>query len=344
MKRQGEVKVWFPAIRAGTGIDVFTERLSEGLRGLGVRTEVTWLPRRAEYLPWSVPVPSTPSGVSIVHVNTWLHRRFIPRKLPVVATMHLCVHDAALAPYKSGLQSWYHRRWIAGLEAAVLHRADRIVAVSRYTADRTQEAFGLRDIGVIHNGVDPGFFAPTARTEPHRPFRLLYIGSWSRRKGVDLLDPIMRRLGDDFELRYTGEEAGLPDNCIGLGHLDRAGVRTALQDADALIFPTRLEGFGLVAAEAMACGLPVVATRGSSLPEIVADGAVGFLCEQDDVDGFVQAIRTLSMSGCWRDFGARALADCRERFDERAMVDAYLDLYKDVLGRSAPGPGCARSL
>lgn len=88
--------VWFPAVRAHSGADVFTERLAEGLRARGIRAEITWLPLRAEYAPWSVPVPKPPAWANIVHTNSWLHPRFLPPSFPVITTLHSCVHDPAL--------------------------------------------------------------------------------------------------------------------------------------------------------------------------------------------------------------------------------------------------------
>lgn len=76
--------VWFPAIRAGSGTDVFTERLVEGLRRRGIRAEITWLPLRAECAPWSVAVPKPPAWANIVHINSWLPGPVVPDGLPLV--------------------------------------------------------------------------------------------------------------------------------------------------------------------------------------------------------------------------------------------------------------------
>ncbi|MCQ4974462.1 hypothetical protein NE662_09525, partial [Bifidobacterium pseudocatenulatum] len=70
MKSKVQPAIWFPAIRTGTGTDVFTQRLVEGLVAIGIRAEITWLPLRAEYLPWTVAVPQPPNWATIVHVNT----------------------------------------------------------------------------------------------------------------------------------------------------------------------------------------------------------------------------------------------------------------------------------
>ncbi|MFN3594090.1 MAG: glycosyltransferase [Thiobacillaceae bacterium] len=68
----------------------------------------------------------------------------------------------------------------------------------------------------------------------------------------------------------------------------------AYRQADALLFPSRIEGLPLTVIEAMACGLPVIAAKSASLPEVVAHGATGLLCPVDDVGAYVSAPRTLA--------------------------------------------------
>lgn len=272
--------IWFPTVRCGTGTDVFTETLVAGLREQGLQAEITWLPHRAEYLPWTVPVPKPPAWANVVHINTWLHPRFIPVDLPVVATLHHSIHDPALKPYKGWLRAAYHQHWIRHIERATMRRANTVVAVSQFAADSAKAHVLNCPMQVIHNGVDTKRFYPPAHREIHKPFRLLYVGSWMARKGVDLLAPIMRELGDDFVLHYTGGAAAekdkpqMPPNMHDLGRLTGDEVVKAMHEADALLFPSRSEGFGLVAAEAMACGLPVICTKGSSLVEVVQDPAL----------------------------------------------------------------------
>lgn len=337
-KTHRDAAVWFLAIRAGTGADIFTLRLCEGLNARGIRAEITWLPHRAEYLPWTAPVPKPPEWATAVHINTWLHPRFIPRHLPVVATLHHSVHDPALRPYKSPLQATYHHYWVYPIERKVLSLADRVTAVSAYTARKAEEHFETKDVRIIHNGVDTKIFMPPPKRCIHSPFRLLFVGTWTRRKGVDLLAPLMEILGFEFELHHTGDtqdgghRGRLPENFISIGKPSVSGLVAAMQEADALIFPSRLEGFGLVAAEAMACGLPVIATRGSSLPEVVEDGVTGLLCPQDDVAAFVHAIRRLAAdSKLWQEMSLNAIARVHRMFSEDSALAAYLQVYRDAL-------------
>lgn len=331
--------IWFPAIRTGTGTDVFTERLVAGVRARGLRAEITWLPLRAEYAPWTVRAPKAPEWATVCHINTWLHPRFIPRQLPVVATLHHSIHDPALRPYKGWLRSAYHRWWIAPIERRVLRRVDRVVAVSRFVADMARLTLCDVPMEVIYNGIDTEMFRPGNRArQPGGPFKLLYVGGWMTRKGVDLLAPIMRELGDGFELQYTGgvaaekERRSMPANMHDLGRLSVLQVITAMQNADAFLFPSRSEGLPLVAIEAMACGLPVIAMEGTSVEEVVAHGRTGLLCKREDVLAFAEAARAMATDRqlclAWGAAAREMVASC---FRESRMVDAYIQTYHDLL-------------
>ena len=331
--------VWLPAVRTGSGADVFTERLAAALTHRGIRAEIAWLPHRAEYAPWTVRAISPPPWVNIVHVNSWLHRRFVPAGLPLVVTLHSCVHDPALQPYKSPLQHLYHRTWIWRREGDMLRRAHAVTAVSRYTSDRAAAVFGRTDILPIHNWIETSSFRSDDRPTPHSPFRLLYVGNMNRRKGADLLPEIMHRLGGDFELRYTGRadefwDAGqIPPNMISLGRLHGTGsLVAAYRESDALLFPTRLEGLPLTVLEALACGRPVISTDGSSLPEVVEHNVTGVLCPVDDIGAFVAAARALrDEPEMWRRMCIAARERADSQFGEEQAMDLYARLYLRLL-------------
>ena len=331
--------IWFPTVRAGTGTDIFTERLVAALPDRGLRAEITWLPHRAEYAPWSVSVPTAPAWATICHINTWLCPRFIPNHLPVVATLHHSIHDPVLRPYKGWLRAGYHRGWIAPIERCALRRADRVVAVSQFVADMARQTLCDVPMQVIYNGVNTALFQPGNRVRaPSEPFRLLYVGSWMARKGVDLLAPIMRELGAEFELQYTGGVAAdqarptMPTNTRDLGRLSGRHVIAAMQNADAFLFPSRSEGLPLVAIEAMACGLPIIAMEGSSVNEVVAHGKTGFLCRREDVQAFANAARTMAKDRqSYLALSAAAREIAVTRFQEDKMVDAYAQIYCDLV-------------
>ena len=339
VKVHNKMGVWFPAVRAGTGADVFTLRLVSALQQRGCRADITWLPHRAEYAPWSVSPPSPPPWANLVHINSWLPKRFIPPNLPVVVTLHSCVHDPAFMPYKNLPRRLYHRLWVKHCEARSMARADATTAVSRYTAQRAMEAFGRTDIIPIHNWIDTNRFSPLERQKPHHPFRLLFVGKLRRSKGIDILPEIMRRLGPDFELRFTGKAeelrcyGAIPPNIIPLGRIHNEDVLIeAYRTSDALLFPTRLEGFGLVALEAQACGIPVISSNCSALPEVVKHGKTGMLCSLDDVESFLSAARRLrSGTAAWSSMRKNARDHATSHFNEDTALSQYLDIYQKLL-------------
>jgi len=330
--------IWFPTVRAQSGSDVFTERLCAALNARGIRAEITWLPLRAEYSPWTVPIPKPPKWANLVHINTWLHPRFVPWHLPIVATIHHCVHDPALEPFKTPLQRIYHRQWIHRIEMAILKHSTVVTAVSRYSAHRTREVFGRSDLNVIYNGTDTEIFRPIERSMPNEPFRLLYVGNWIERKGIDLLGPILSILGPGFELYYIADRHhrhrryDLPENCHCLGKPDTTGLVRAYQEADALLFPSRLEGFGLVAAEAMACGVPVIAANNSALPEVVKHKVTGWLCHNHTPVEFAKACQLLADNvSTWQEMRVASRAHVLSMFNKATMVDQYHDIYRQLL-------------
>ncbi|MCR6651648.1 MAG: glycosyltransferase family 4 protein [Cellvibrionaceae bacterium] len=284
---------------------------------------------------------SAPSWVSVIHINSWLHRRFIPSDLPVVATFHHCVHDRNFSPYKSKAQKIYHRYWIKGIESYVAKRADSVTAVSQYTAQKIKDVFGCDDISVIYNWVDPSVFKSSQQREKRDKFRLLFVGSLSVRKGADLLPKIMASLGDGFELWHTrnaDEMPGYPDlpqNIKSIGWLESENeLVQAYQRCDALLFPSRLEGFGYAVLEAQTCGLPVVCTNGSSLSELVIDGETGLLFNQDDVNAAVGAVKRLAEdAGLRQRLSIQAKHQAEQRFNRNAAMDSYIKLYTTLASK-----------
>ncbi|MDE2421508.1 MAG: glycosyltransferase family 4 protein [Gammaproteobacteria bacterium] len=331
--------IWFPAVRTNTGTDRFTEQLVSALNQRGFQAEITWLPHHAEYLPWLVPVPEKPDWANITHVNTWLHPRFYPQNIPMIATLHHCVQDKYFLPYKSFAQKVYHRFWITPIERHCLNVANLITTDSQYTAQCAKDIFGIDHAHVIYLGIDSETFHPNELIESvnkNKPFRLVFVGTNSIRKGFDLLPKIMQQLGDDFQLFYTSnaeQYEPLPKNMIQLPPQRTAhDLAKTYRTMDALVFPSRLEGFGLVVAEAMACGLPVVIADSSSLTELVEHGNTGFLCEKDNIDDFVQTIRELKEDPELSVVvGKRARNSAIIRFSIDEMVNQYIDIYAELL-------------
>lgn len=338
MHNEKKIAIWFPTVKCGTGTDIFTINLVEELNKRGIRAEITWLPLRAEYLPWTVPIPKPPEWATIAHINTWLHKRFLPPNLPIIATLHHSIHDPNLKKYKGWLRAIYHQYWIAPNERYIMQEVQQVTAVSQFVADMAKRTLCDVSIQVIYNGVNTELFIPSNKIrQKNEPFRLLFIGSWMARKGVDLLAPIMRELGDDFELHYTGGNAAkkdkmnMPKNMHDIGRLNQQEVIQAMQNADALLFPSRSEGFGLVVIEAMACGLPIIAIENTVISELITHKKNGFLCEQDNVYHISHYIRKLSSNQIIYTQMANFGVTTSSKFTNKIMIENYFKLYQKYL-------------
>jgi glycosyltransferase involved in cell wall biosynthesis len=128
---------------------------------------------------------------------------------------------------------------------------------------------------------------------------------------------------------------------IPLGRLSDDELVAAYAECDALLFPSRMEGFGYPVAEAMACGKPVVTTNASSMPELVEHGEGGLLCPVDDVQAFATAIRELAGLEA-REREAMGVHNRRrviERFTHARFAAEHAALYEGlVAGRSDASP------
>lgn len=328
-----EPAVWLPTIRVGTGADVFTRRLCDGLNARGVRAEIVWLPHRAEYMPWTVPVPKPPAWANVVHVNSWLPRRFWPTGLPVVLTVHHLVHDPLFGPFRSLPQVAYHNAVIRLRELTNIRRATAVTAVSGYVSRTVQDFSGREDVAAVPNWVDSRF-VPDWSLYPAgcRPFQLFMAGSPSRRKGVDLLPSFMAALGGGFEVRYAGSSESLPQRATGvveLGRLNDADLLREYQQCDAVVSLSRYEGFGYTALEALACGKPFFGFSTSGLVEVV-DTACAGLVENGDVVALANACRVVAESeSLWSEFSEAALRRASQ-FSESRSVASYVEIYRAV--------------
>lgn len=332
----GDIGVWFPTLRANTGADSFTIRLANALRSRGIKADIAWLPARAEYAPYTVTAPAPPPWANLVHVNSFLHKRFLPTNLPLVVTIHGCVHDPALTPYKTFLQNLYHQLWIKKMEENSLSIAAQVTAVSNYTRQISEHIFAIPDIALVHNWVDSISSEPKRRDAPNRPFRLLFVGKMSRRKGADLLGGILENLGEDYELRFTGNPLrgiSLPSNMVSIGWTHDQRVLTEwYESADALLFPSRMEGLPLAVMEAMARGLPVITSNATSLPELIEHCKNGLLCEKDNIESFSMAVRWLKDNPReWHKMRKGAIEKVKREYTEEAAVSKYVQIYKRIL-------------
>jgi glycosyltransferase involved in cell wall biosynthesis len=327
------MKIWLPAIRSGTGTDVFTLRLHQALTRMGIDAEITWFPLAAEIVPSLLRRCHPPRGTTIIHANGWTGDSLTKFGLPVVVTVHHLVHDPAYAQFRSRAQAMYHRLHLRRRDLRAIRAASAVTAVSEYVA-RTVRAFsGRTTVEVVHNWVDPEVYTP-GPTGPHAgPFRILVVGNRSRRKGYDLLPDFVHALGDGFEVRCTGGLRDGPGLALPSVHwLDKLSEGELVQEyqhCDLVASLSRYEGFGYSALEAMACEKPFIGFRTSGVSEVVSP-ASGILVGIEDVKSLARAARTIISDPLLRaTMGQHGRQRVESFFTER-LANQYIAIYKDA--------------
>lgn len=329
-----DLTVWFPAVRAGSGADVFTQRLAVALIRRGHRAVISWFPHWSELAPDLFRFLRVPDRVDVIHANSAFAFAFRRRGVPLVVTEHHYVLDPAYRPYKSMAQNIYHRALIGPYLRRSYARADAITTDSRFTADVLMRVAGVEAARTIPLWVDYDKFSP-AHVVPKSDnrFRLLFVGNASRRKGADVIPLLAHRLGSSFEIRCTSglrtdrrDDSG--DNVTLLGRLSQDRLVQEYRACDAVLVPSRYEGFGYTALEAMACGKPVVGFRCGSVDEVVVEGETGLLCDIDDMDALEANCRRLALDRSEAvQLGRAGRVRATTVFTEARAISDYLDLY-----------------
>lgn len=229
-------------------------------------------------------------------------------------------------------------------------RFDLVQAPSRLIAQRLRDS-GIARIVVQPLGVDADVFHPSRRDEKLREelgladdVRLsIFAGRMAREKDVPLLLRTFARLGSGHHLILVGGERreALSANATMLPY-EQDSVRLArlLASADALVHAGAQETFGLIAVEAMACGLPVIGVRAGALPELI-DDQVGALAEAGDADSLSAAIEKVYASDIAK-LKRQARLRVERRYAWSSVFDLQLDRYARLLRtRSMPGVNIA---
>lgn len=278
-------------------------------------------------------------------ISAYLAKEIIvPKPLPLVTTLHgtditLVGNDRSFLPITR-----------FGIE-----RSDCVTAVSHYLKEATyREINAKKEITVIPNFIDPEQFKrhqlPSLRRKyaPSGEKLLIHISNFRPVKRVEdvirIFYNVARRLparllmvGDGPE-RSNGEylcrQLDICDKVYFLGKYRK--VEELLSISDLLLLPSELESFGLVALEAMACEVPVIATNIGGVPELVIHGENGYLAPVGDIEAMSEAALNILMD---EEFHARLAANCRSRalnYSSDKIIPLYLKIYRQLLDKE-PG-------
>ena len=338
-RNRGErMKVLYPLTTGLAGGDVYFDRLSRVMNKLNIDTEIKYYPQILEVAPFLIRSPFKSLGpCDIIHSNIECGFAFRKDSKPLIVTAHHLVFDSTYQKYTSLSQKVYHNALFYYIKKS-LNIANCIIAVSENTKKELEKNFGITDVKVIYNGIDTEIFKPMdIENDPYPDkIKLLFVGNLTKRKGADLLPKIMGNLDDRFVLFYTSglrtKKEFTSKKMISLKRLSLSELVKLYNLSDILIVPSRLEGFGYSAVEAMACGKPVVATNYSSLPELVDDAKGGFLCEIDNVKDFVEKIKILGENeNLIKNMGNYNRKKVINKFGLLDMGKKYLRIYHDVI-------------
>ena len=295
----------------------------------------------------------------VVHDNQGLGYGLLAltrRGLPVMATIHHPItvdRDLELAAAPTWRRRLTLRRWygFVDMQRRVAPRLDRILSVSSVSARGVEAAFSLPRgaVHVVPIGVDGQVFRPRPDVA-RRPGRLLTITSADvPLKGLlPMLEALAKvRVERHAELVVVGRPGGQAERAIArLGLADAVRIESSVSterlvtlfaEAEVAAVPSLYEGFSLPAVEAMACGVPLVATTGGALPEVVGpDGGAGVLVPPGDADALATRIGQLLDDAPLRArMGRAGRRRVARHFTWGRTAERVVDHYLDVLGERA---------
>lgn len=340
---------------ASAGADVHvvvaSDRVAAGFRELGVGVSVASMRHKLDLAGAARAWPAL-AAADVVHTHDRRAGLLVRpqarlRGAASVHTLHGVPEELALGvgrsgtpvpPGVSGARLAWLRHGVLRAEA-LLTRLGTVVVPSRALADfLADHGFPRRRMHVIPYGVEP-------RDVPERPTREpVVVGTAANleyHKGVELLLAAATRLEPPPLLEIYGDgsaRAALEAEAARLGvrarfHGFDPGFRAKLGELDIFVLPTRGDNLPVSILEAMASGLPVVATRVGGIPEQVEDGTTGYLVEPDDADGLARAVEALASDPARRlAFGRAGAARVEREFASAAVAQRLLDLYRLVAG------------
>ena len=227
----------------------------------------------------------------------------------------------------------------------LIARSDRLIVLcSQSRQEALDEGIASAQLVEIPNGVDTGYFMPGSAIR-EKGNRIIFIGRLDYLKGVDILLQALRTLidaqipaqldilgdgPDRDKLTHLSVTLGLRDSIIFHGTVN--GVAPYLQQASLFVLPSLSEGMPNVVLEAMACGLPVIATRVGGIVDIIENGKNGLLVDAQHPGQLYEAMKqVLTNKELAQRLGIAARKTIEERFSLPVIVNCYTTLYQEMM-------------
>jgi len=236
--------------------------------------------------------------------------------------------------------------WLAAkLETVTIPRSNGVICITHYTEDAVKDL--ATRTWVVPNAVDASFFDVDSRPNPEKIPRILCVGHISVRKNqiafiraLDSLAPAGK-----FEVLFLGlAETGnfYADEflrlvrerswCVFEGMADRAQLKNHLREATALALPSLEDNCPMVVLEAMAAGVPVIASKVGGLPDLIEEGKNGLFFDPLNEQSMAEGVRKIVQENCLtRDLAKRAKNQAMKRFDPEVVAQRHVEIYREVL-------------
>ena len=238
--------------------------------------------------------------------------------------------------------------WLAArLEGFTLPRANGVVCITRHTQEAARSL--ARRTWVVPNAVDPSFFEVNAQPPPGVPPRILCVARvWPLKNQNALIRALDSLAGrHKFELRFLGaanegdaygrEFFSLVKTrpwCVYSGSAEREELKALLRQATVLVLPSLEDNCPMTVLEAMAAGVPVVASKVGGLPDLIEEGKTGFFCNPLGAASMASAIeKVLVNSSAAAEVAGQARQRARERCHPGIVARRHLEIYRETLGR-----------
>lgn len=247
-----------------------------------------------------------PAGSVVVQSNTSFLHCFLPVLFNKVWKNHyyfLIIHHLVRDEKPSYLRK--------KLEDYFIKKADKIVTISETTRKRLYDLnLGLKDIEIINPGLDVEKYPETFEKKFPDKLKLLYVGAIDERKGIKYLIESLSMINcQDFELNLIGSETNgeyyksvlettellnLKNKVNFLGNVGKEELKSFFLNSSVFVFPSLWEGYGMVIAEAMAYGLPVIASKIPAIQELITDNVNGLLVDVKSPEQIAEKINLLA--------------------------------------------------
>lgn len=251
---------------------------------------------------------------------------FRSSKIKIIYCSHGWAFDRNVAEWKN--------RLLVHVEKILAFGCDKIICISKHDFLMAKNNnVGSSKLVIVQNSIK-NIELPISNIDwPEEKLRVLFAGRFDRQKGVDIFFSAMSQLQNIVYAYAAGDQSSgdqsyiePPSNVNLLGWTQHDKLQQYFVSCDVFVIPSRWEGFGLSALEAMRASKPVIASNVGGLPELIEHGVTGYLIPSNSVDDLVNSLKSLTPELC-KEMGSNAREKYLKYFTSERLSREILDLY-----------------